>query len=88
MNIFTLFQYPDTSTKEIDTAGIAKLSSEIDWYKAKGPDGIKELSHEVAPCLSLFDASLKQSTVPKDWKTALVAPIFRKSSHNDLCSYR
>jgi len=46
------------STVEVEMAGIAKLLSEIDPYKAMGPDGIppkllKELSYEIAPCLSL-----------------------------------
>ena len=78
--------YPDMPTIEIETSGIVKLLSEIDPYKATGPDGIppkllKELSLEVAPCLNLvFKASIKQSTLPKDWKTALVTPIFKKEA--------
>jgi len=47
--------YPVMPTIEVDTGGIAK---EIDPCKAMGPDEIppqllKELSSEIAPCLSL-----------------------------------
>ena len=86
--------YPDMSTIEVDTAGIAKLLLEIDPYKATGPDKIpprllKELSYEISPCLNLvFRASLKQAVLPSDWKTALVTPLFKKGSQSDLCNYR
>jgi len=44
------------------------------------PKLLKELSLEVAPCLNLvFKASIKQSTLPKDWKTALVTPISKRA---------
>ena len=87
-------QYPDMPAIQVDTAGIAKLLGEIDPYKAMGPDGIppkllKELANEVAPCMGLmFSASLKQSVLPNDWKTALVTPVFKKGSRNDPCNYR
>jgi len=86
--------YPDMSTIEVDTAGIAKLLLEIDPYKATGPDKIpprllKELSYEISPCLSLvFRASLKQAVLPSDWKTALVTPLFKKGSRCNPCNYR
>ena len=52
-------QYPDMPAIQVDTAGIAKLLSEMDPYKAMGPDGIppkllKELSNEVAPCIEPY----------------------------------
>jgi len=78
---------------EVDTGGIAKLFSEIDPYKAMGPDEIppqllKELSSEIAPCPSLvFRGSLKQGILPSDWKTALVTALFKKGSRNDQCNY-
>jgi len=59
-----------------------------------GPDEIppqllKELSSEIALCLSLvFRASLKQGILPSDWKTALVTPLFKKGNRNDPCNYR
>jgi len=59
-----------------------------------GPDGIppkllKEVSYEIAPCLSfVFRASLKQSTLPQDWKATLVTPIFKKGSRTDPYNYR
>jgi len=86
--------YPVMPAIEVDTGGIAKLLFEIDPYKAMGPDEIpprllKELSSEIAPCLSLvFRASLKQGILPSDWKTALVTPLFKKGSRNDPYNYR
>jgi len=51
-------------------------------------DYLKEVSSEIAPCLSLvFRASLKQGILPSDWKTALVTPLFKKGSRNDPCNY-
>ena len=52
-----------------------------DRFKAVGPDGIppKELSHKLAPSLTLiFRASICQSSLPLDWKTASVTPLFKK----------
>jgi len=76
--------YPTMPNVEIHTTGIIQLLNVIDLFKAMGPDGLpprllKELSNVLAPCLALlFNASLQQSTLPKDWKTALVTPLFKK----------
>ena len=53
--------------------------------KASGPDKIsprllKELHHKIAPILTkVFRSSLKFGIVPEDWKTALVAPVYKKA---------
>ena len=86
--------YPSMPDVEVDTAGIAKLLGNIDPFKATGSDGLppkllRELSIELAPCLTLlFKASLRQGSLPEDWKTALVTPIFKKGSRNDPSNYR
>ena len=86
--------YPSMPDVEVDTAGIARLLSNIDPFKATGPDGLspkllKELSTELAPCLTLlFKASLQQGRLPEDWKTALVTPLFKKGSRSDPSNYR
>ena len=65
----------------------------IDPFKAIGPDSLppkllKELSHELAPCLTLlFKVSIHQSTLPLDCKTAIVMPLFKKGSRSDPCNY-
>jgi hypothetical protein len=53
-------------------------------YKATGPDSIparllKETAKEITPALTfIFQASINQSKIPSDWKTAIVAPVFKK----------
>ena len=67
---------------EVDTAGIARLLSNIDPFKAMGPDGLppkllRKLSAELAPCLTLlFKASLQQGSLSEDGKTALITPLY------------
>jgi len=74
---------------EIHTTGIIQLLNSIDPFKTMGPDGLppklfKKLSNELAPCLTLlFKVSLQQSTLPKDWKTVLVTPLFKKGNSSD-----
>ena len=57
--------------------------------KASGPNGfgsnmLKDLSEELSVPLSmLFNQSLRQCTVPSDWKTANVSPIFQKGTKSD-----
>ena len=85
--------YPSMPDVEVDTAGIARLLGNIDPFKATGPDGLppkllRELSVELAPCLTLlFKASLQQGSLPEDWKTALVTPLFKRGSHDDPSNY-
>ena len=52
--------------------------------RASGPDEIfprffKELHHEISQILSkLYRSSLSTDTVPNDWETVLVAPVYKK----------
>ena len=86
--------HPTISDIEINIQGVFQLLNTIDPFKATGPDSLppkllKELSHELAPCLTLlFKASIHQSTLPLDWKTALVMPLFKKGSRSDPSNYR
>ena len=46
---------------------------------------LKELAEELTPVFTLFyQASLDQGTIPEDWKTANVVPIFKKGTETDL----
>ena len=62
--------------------------------KAQGPDGIpsrvlKELNKQLALPLSiLFNKSLREGKIPKDWKEAEVVAIFKKGSKHDAGNYR
>jgi len=59
-----------------------------------GPDGIhplllKECAATVAEPLALiFSKSYSTGTLPSDWKTAQVVPIFKKGSRTDAANYR
>ena len=66
--------------------GIHKLLCTLKEHKATGPDHIptkllKTLAEELTPTFTLFfQASLKQGTIPTDWTTANVVPIFKKET--------
>ena len=78
----------------ISEEGIRKLLKGLDPNKACGPDGIsswvlKELADEVAPILTLlFQTSMDTGTVPEDWISANIAPVFKKGEHYDPANYR
>ena len=57
--------------------------------KAPVPDGIhprilKELAEEITrPVCKIFDMSLNEGTLPAEWRTATVTPIFTKGRKQD-----
>ena len=61
---------------------------------APGPDGIsnrflKEFKNELAPALCIiYRKSLLNSSVPFDWRSANITPIFKKGSKSDPGNYR
>ena len=67
--------------------GVANLLHNLNPHKATGPDGIpayflKECSIETAPILTLiFQCSIQQGSMPDEWKTANIIPIFKKGDH-------
>ena len=69
---------------------LKKLSDD----KSPGPDGIhplllKECATEVAEPLALiFQKSFETSSLPDDWRTANIVPIFKKGSRTDRENYR
>lgn len=78
----------------VGTNGIEKLLSNLNPHKASGPDKIKPiilktLSAELSPILQvLFNKSLKEGSIPSQWKTAFVAPIFKKGERSNPSNYR
>ena len=87
-------QYPDIPNLRIHQNGVLKLLKNLKPHKAPGPDNItptilKETAREIAPALTLlFQASIDQQTIPKDWKTALITPIFKKGDRSKASNYR
>ena len=78
----------------INVSGIHKLLSDLNPFKATGPDAIsahflKETANELAPMLTcLFNQSLTTGEITQDWKKAYVIPIHKKGSESDPKNYR
>ena len=70
-----------------------KLES-LNPYKSCGPDNLharllKELaSHIAGPISALFNLTTKSGEIPKDWKKAIISPIFKKGSRRLASNYR
>ena len=78
----------------ISTHGVEKLLKGLKPNKAMGPDNIhpwilKELAMDLAPMLRhLFQQSLTDGCIPKDWKMANVCPVYKKSDKSLPANYR
>jgi len=78
----------------ISSKGIEKLLKNLSPHKACGPDKIKpiivkSLATEIAPILQvIFQKSLEEGSLPSQWKTAFVAPIFKKGDRSNPANYR
>ena len=87
-------KHPNIPPLTISTPGIKKLLNNINPHKATGPDNIsgrilKELQEKTAPILSLiFTKSFHTGKTPIDWKTAYVAPAFKKGDKHKAVNYR
>ena len=61
---------------------------------APGPDGItpellqKLVDHVATPLSMIFTKSMREGTVPEDWRTANVTPIHKKGPRTDPGNYR
>ena len=79
---------------EVGRNGIEKLLSKLNPHKASGPDKIKPiilktLSTELSPILEvLFQKSLEEGSLPSQWKSAYVSPIFKKGEKSNPENYR
>jgi len=86
--------YPTISDISVTLNGVVNLLKNIKEHKVFGPDKIpnrllKECATEIAPSLVLlFQASIKQSKVPSEWKHALVSPIYKKGDKSLPSNYR
>ena len=66
----------------------------LNTNKSMGPDGIpglilKTLSDELCqPLCNIFNKSLSEGIVPKEWKCAEVTSIFKKGNRSDPGNYR
>jgi len=78
----------------INCGGVASLLLGLKPFKATGPDDIpayllKETANQLAPSLTqVFKASLHQSKLPSDWKTAHIIPAYKKGDRSLPNNYR
>ena len=79
---------------EITDDCVKKVLKGLDPTKAAGPDEIppsmlKALAEELCQPLSIiYNKSLDERTVPRDWRTAHIIPIFKKGSRSKAGNYR
>ncbi len=79
---------------EIDDKTIEKKLNKLKPGKAAGPDGIhptflKETAKNISkPLAIIFNKSIKEGTLPQDWKKAHVTAIHKKSSKQEPGNYR
>ena len=83
-----------SSKFEFSENGIKKLLVTLKPNKAAGPDKLrplvlKQTRDQIAPILQvIFTKSYETGQVPKDWKTANVAPVFKKGEKFLPINYR
>ena len=82
------------STIDVTASKVMYQLSQLDETKAPGPDGIpatilsrcaEELSH---PLSVLYQKSLEEGRLPKEWKLARISPIYKKGSKRKPENYR
>ena len=67
-----------------DRNGVTKPLQNIKISKAAGPDGLpnsglQECASEISPALtSIFQKSVDSGELPRDWRNANIAPVFKK----------
>jgi len=78
----------------ISCKSVHKLLPELKIHKATGSDSIsprllREVADIIAPALTrIYQASLDTGTVPTDWRTANIVPIFKKGDKSKASNYR
>ncbi len=86
--------YPTMADMSVTTKGVEALLKRLNPQKAIGPDLIstrilKEYSEHIAFVLKvLFQQSLDNGKVPKDWRRANITAIYKKSNRQDPANYR
>ena len=78
----------------IEKDTVVKLLLKLNPSKSSSPDDLhprilSALAENIAEPLSvLFNMSLNQSKCPRDWKDAIISPVFKTGSRNSVKNYR
>jgi len=89
----SVYTWNDTELQFSESIVMGKLQK-LKTDKSPGPDGIhplllKECASVLAEPLSLiYQKSYATGTLPTDWKTANIVPIYKKGSRCDKANYR
>ena len=73
---------------------VAKKINSLNVSKSPGPDNLhprvlKEIVNEICqPLTILFNASIKLSTIPQEWKLADITAVYKKGDRNVCGNYR
>ena len=85
---------PTLSSVECTHEEVHHLLANYKINTASGPDGLSSkmlrgTAGSIAPALTtLFNLSLKLSTVPEDWKKSNITPIFKSGQTSEASNYR
>ncbi|MEW8548082.1 MAG: reverse transcriptase family protein, partial [Candidatus Thiodiazotropha sp.] len=86
--------FPPMEQIQVHQDGVLKLLKNLKPHKASGPDNLPTrililAAEELAPVLTtLFQLSLDKGELPKEWKDALISPIYKKGDRNTASNYR
>jgi len=89
----TVPDWQDTDLK-LRTEVVKKKQQQLKTDKSPGPDSLhplllKECAAVIAKPLSLiFQQSYETGTLPDEWRTAHIVPIFKKGNRTDPADYR
>ena len=85
--------YPAMPEIHVSEEGVYKLLSDLNVNKASGPDLIpskilKIAAQPLSRCLALlFNRYLASGTLPQDWCTANITPVFKKGERFKAANY-
>ena len=82
------------SSIAVSNDGVLKQLNNLDISKASGPDEIPaRLLKQYAPLIAstlkkIYQNSIDQGAIPKDWKKANVTPLIKKGDRSNASNYR
>ena len=85
---------PKMKDIQITGGGVLKLLQGLNISKACGPYQIspkivKELSNELIPIMThFFQQTIDKNTLPEDWTTANICPLYKKADRSIPANYR